>query len=908
MNALVESIQRVASQFDVQTTDNQHLSLQLAETLGWNKSEPTDYQARDENNPSPIGMTRTFIGPQPATLFAASTDSFSQKLLNSTAFYAYHASISWGLIATKEGIMIFNSHWLKNNEWFHLPVIEWADVDRNISVFEAITPEGVRKNSIARLATAVTEPDKILRTVDDALVDRLNNWREETLKYSEFIENVDETLQTLFAQLFVLRVTEDRYLAPDIPSLRTIYNSYKKVDLPGLYSVLEQARDVIGSDLFEEDALRCIPENVLGGIIHDLYTPYNLPTQNLRYNFSWIDADVLGLAYEKYLSTVLAPLPRPAQTQLNFFEQSPVREIQPITVRKSTGVYYTPDYVVQYLTESCLSELDIRPNNIPRIGDFACGSGSFLVASINSLILRLRQYDPDKNWARELVDGRYVIGIDIDRRAVTMTRLSLWLRFTEEPHPLPLPRLEEIVVCGDSLSDSSWESIPKNYDVILGNPPFLATKWAPNKDELAAKFRAAQGRYDYSYLFLELALRHLSQKGLIGMVIPNRLFTNRDADIIRELLTTETNIISVADFGTNEVFEGTSAYVCAIVAHKSDTYSDSVRVINVKNLSPPFMTALLLSASDVEEEEIENESLVAYNSDPHPRGQSPWLLVAPKDKRLRTYLEDESELLGSIAGIYQGIRTGANDIFVVNLLSGYEGELVQVINRFGEQGIVEKALLHPVAFGSDIKKNELVTAVNYLIYPYRNNAVIQEAELKEKYTHTYKYLLRYKNALVGRASIKSSSLKWYELVRKRDSDWLSQPKLLIRDLALETSFSLDQWGSNYLVGGTAVVPFDSDIMLPLLSYLNSQLVNQYIKQVTPSFRGGFQKFEPQHLQRIPVLKRVLDHDDELSSLLGYEALTMLEARNEGDEQKYINAVTAVEDGLAQSIDLDELMS
>lgn len=902
MNALVESIQGVASQFDVQAADNQLLSLQLAETLGWNESEPTYYQTGD------IGITRTFVGPQPATIFAASTGKFSQKLLSNTAFYAYHASISWGLIATREGLMVFNSHWLKNNEWFHLPVIEWAEVDRNISVFEAITPEGIKRNLIAKLATSVTEPDKILRTVDDALVDRLNNWREKTLQYSEFIENVDETLQTLFAQLFVLRVTEDRNLAPGIPSLRTIYNSYKEVDLPGLYRVLAQAKDVIGSDLFEEEALRCIPENVLGGIIHDLYTPYNLPTQNLRYNFSWIDADVLGLAYEKYLSTVLAPLPSPAQTQLSFFEQSPVREIQPISVRKSTGVYYTPDYIVQYLTESCLSKLNIRPNNIPRIGDFACGSGSFLVASISSLILRLRQYDSDKNWARELVDGRYVIGIDIDKRAVTMTRLSLWLRFTEEPYPLPLPRLEEIVICGDSLSDSPWKSIPNEYDVILGNPPFLATKRTPNREELAAKFRAAQGRYDYSYLFLELALNHLRANGLIGMVIPNRLFTNRDANIIRDLLTAETNIVSIADFGTNEVFEGTSAYVCAIVSQKTDNHSDLVRVINVKNLSTPFMTELLLSASDIDEEEIEDQSLVAYNSEPHPRGQNPWLLVAPKDKKLRTYLEDESYLLGSIAGIYQGIRTGANDIFIVNLLSGYESDLVQVINQFGEQGIVEKALLHPVAFGSDIRKNEPVRAANYLIYPYRNNSVITEVELKENYRNTYRYLLRYKNALVGRASIKAGNLKWYELVRKRDSEWLSQPKLLIRDLALETSFSIDQSGNNYLVGGTAVVPIESDIMLPLLSYLNSQLVNQYIRQVTPSFRGGFQKFEPQHLQKIPVLKRVLDLDDTLSLLLGSEALTMLEAKNEGDEQKYIGAMETIEEALSRSIELDNFIS
>jgi type I restriction-modification system DNA methylase subunit len=138
-----------------------------------------------------------------------------------------------------------------------------------------------------------------------------------------------------------------------------------------------------------------------------LYVPYDLPSQDLEYNFSWtlkswIDADVLGLAYEKYLASVLAPLSQSDSVQLALFDQ-PVREVKRKTVRKSSGVYYTPIQLVSFLVESCFDNLvdEVSPTNIPRIADFACGSGSFLVSAANSLIVRLRKHNPKKNWARE---------------------------------------------------------------------------------------------------------------------------------------------------------------------------------------------------------------------------------------------------------------------------------------------------------------------------------------------------------------------------------------------------------------------------------------------------------------------------------------------------------------------------
>jgi restriction endonuclease TaqI-like protein len=104
----------------------------------------------------------------------------------------------------------------------------------------------------------------------------------------------------------------------------------------------------------------------------------------------------------------------------------------------------------------------------------------------------------------------------------------------------------------------------------------------------------------------------------------------------------------------------------------------------------------------------------------------------------------------------------------------------------------------------------------------------------------------------------ASGLRWFELVRRRDEAWLNSKKLLTRDLSLGTTFAVDYAGEIYLVGGTAVVPADADLLFPLLGFLNSTIASWYIAQTTPTFRAGFQKIEPQHLQDLPVPKPIVE--------------------------------------------------
>ena len=882
MSTLTEDILRFAAELRAESTEQSaKLGSRLATALQWTKGG-----ARTEQLPAlglPVEVTRTLVDDQPAAIFVGDRHSGSHDLLRAAALFAYHASIEWGVVTNSDEAIIFNSHWIRDGFWYHFPPIRWSEPQDHAELFAAITPSGLMRGDTEQIASRFYEPDSLLLPVDEALVDRLDHWRDETLRHVKFSGNVDEKIQLLFAQLFVLRAVEDRILAPEVPTLWDVLDVHGETNLRKLKKLFESAQDNIDSELFDAFGFENIPTFVLGGIIRDLYIPSQLPIKDARYNFAWIDADILGRAYEKYLSTLL--IPSASMTpQLDLWQQ-PLREVERVTIRKASGVYYTPSFLVRYLTERCLDyyfeQTGGRLSKLPMIADISCGSGSFLTAAVDSLVRRFRAIDSDRNWGRELIDRKCILGIDSDPRAATLARLSLWLRLAEEPKPLPLPRLSEIVINGDSLKKETWRNLPKAYDIILGNPPFIATGNVQSRKELSAHFQTARGRFDYSYLFVELALEKLKPNGVLGLVIPNRLFRNKDAGVIREMLTSSADLLTVADFASIEVFRGTKSYIGTVIARKdrSSPPADSIRFIRVSKL-PPRFAGVRLSQASPKGAEINDQFLCAFDAQ-HPRGSNPWLFLSPTARNTRIRLEELSEPLSSMANIFQGIKVGANDIYIVEIQSYGSGTLAHIRNGLGDTHLIEEAILRPVVFGADIRRYDLVRPKRFLIYPYRSNSVISETELQDEFPRAFKYLSTYRDLLSARQSITSAGQKWYELIRKRDEAWLNSKKLLIRDLATETSFALDDVGNVHLVGGTAVVPAEPQLLYPLLGYMNSNLVNWYLNPMTPSFKGDFQKFEPQHLENVPVLNQVVkegDVRDALSELVN----SLIKAKQAGD--------------------------
>jgi Eco57I restriction-modification methylase len=140
------------------------------------------------------------------------------------------------------------------------------------------------------------------------------------------------------------------------------------------------------------------------------------------------------------------------------------------TRRKSTGSFYTPQPLTDYLVRRTLYPLvaEARPEDILnlRVVDPAMGSAAFLVSACRYLarayegaLIReaacseLDIDEADRAGFRRQIAQRCLFGVDFNPTAVQLARLSLWLATLSANKPLTF--LDHRLVCGDSLLGAS---------------------------------------------------------------------------------------------------------------------------------------------------------------------------------------------------------------------------------------------------------------------------------------------------------------------------------------------------------------------------------------------------------------------------------------------------------------------
>src|SRR5438094_2248491 len=133
------------------------VGIRLAKALQWKPPDVTIQTARAQP-----ACAKALIGHQPAAVFAGAGNTAISELLGIAAFFAYHSSIEWGLVANTDEIAVFNSHWVRGGSWFSLPLIKWARFSSYLDVLEAMTHDGLTSGKIDKIASRFYQPDKIL--------------------------------------------------------------------------------------------------------------------------------------------------------------------------------------------------------------------------------------------------------------------------------------------------------------------------------------------------------------------------------------------------------------------------------------------------------------------------------------------------------------------------------------------------------------------------------------------------------------------------------------------------------------------------------------------------------------------------------------------------------------------------
>jgi hypothetical protein len=171
--------------------------------------------------------------------------------------------------------------------------------------------------------------------------------------------------------------------------------------------------------------------------------------------------------------------------------------------RKRTGAWYTPDRLVEHVVAGVLA--GVRSGDTVRVLDPSCGDGRFLAAA--AAAIEAAGATPE------------LTGVDIDLGGLRSARFV--------DRALVIEAIE-----ADALS-YDWGS--RQFDVVVGNPPFLSQLASATTRDGGSRFGGgtyADAAADFLAVSLQLAR---APGGRVGLVLPLSLLTARDAGPIRAM-------------------------------------------------------------------------------------------------------------------------------------------------------------------------------------------------------------------------------------------------------------------------------------------------------------------------------------------------------------------------------------
>jgi len=435
--------------------------------------------------------------------------------------------------------------------------------------------------------------------VDDAFLKEIEKWRD-LLARNIALRNpklsqheLNFAVQRTIDRIIFLRICEDRSIE-DYNHLMGICNGaniYKR-----LCEYFYRADERYNSGLFhfQKEKGRSgydeltphlnIDDAALKEIIGGLYYP------DSPYEFSILPASILGHVYEQFLGKVI----RLTEGHRAKIEEKP-------EVKKAGGVYYTPEYIVDYIVDNTLVKMldGKKPKQVEKIKilDPACGSGSFLINAYQKLIAWHRDYyeeSKDKKHKALIYEApggemklvttekkrillNNIFGVDIDSQAVEVTKLSLLLKVLEGEtdqtinaqlklfHDRALPDLSANIKCGNSLIgpdyydsqqmsllgdderrrintfdwNAEFPDIMKSggFDVVVGNPPYGYMISERQQEYFSDHYVHQDYQKDFYLLFLERYDFLLRAEGSLGVIVSNTWLQSITFQNMRRYLT-----------------------------------------------------------------------------------------------------------------------------------------------------------------------------------------------------------------------------------------------------------------------------------------------------------------------------------------------------------------------------------
>lgn len=209
-------------------------------------------------------------------------------------------------------------------------------------------------------------------------------------------------------------------------------------------------------------------------------------------------------------------------------------------LRKLSGSFFTPSYLVDYIVAESVDRLKDREQI--RVLDPSMGTGDFLLRALASI--SSAGVDPADAAVNSL------FGCDVDPIAVDIARFLVWL---ETGGRADAKEIERHLICADALGGEGflWHdafpdafslfALRRGFDAVIGNPPYIAAKNARKGNYAALDMQKRRGQLDYYLLFLESVIGNklVCEGGVLAMVLPDPFLVRSNAAEVRRKLLRE---------------------------------------------------------------------------------------------------------------------------------------------------------------------------------------------------------------------------------------------------------------------------------------------------------------------------------------------------------------------------------
>jgi len=447
-------------------------TLDLLSKLGWEKKniiinqgqevktgKKPDIILKDNNNYTIIVIESKEAKKKDKLDGRYQSKTFQEQLVG----YCEAEGIYWGILTNFIEWRVYNTHQniLYNNKKYAFHDLLWKDAKKDEYV-DLLSDEGIEfllkleKSNIVTIRGRWDENTVFYPTqeeIKDDFFSKIRTWRSKIRtdintnyksKYS--IDDIDLITQKLIDRLIFIDYCSDNHIIPQdilhaiLYTKGNIYTELKRIFI--------EMNDKFNSELFSHNQCDDInfKNEILEPIIKDL----------TAIDFTRLSVHIIGEVYENYLAELLK------QNKISITNKEDEGKIK----KKKHGIYYTPENIVDYISSKtidtllskCKTEKEIEK---VRVLDPACGSGSFLIKAFDVFLKHYKRVNNEGTLfefdTRKKILKNNIFGVDLDYRAVEITKLNLMIKALENVSwqdikgKKLLPNLKLNIRCGNSL-------------------------------------------------------------------------------------------------------------------------------------------------------------------------------------------------------------------------------------------------------------------------------------------------------------------------------------------------------------------------------------------------------------------------------------------------------------------------